>query len=405
MTVRAGAGSTLARPASAGHDERDRPGHRAEREPHDPDEEMPRARLTRRAHDRLRGLRRLLAGVPVLRAAPDGGPATHTWRRIDDGDPFWLAVAAGFELLSFARLRAAVPHRVRARRLAHRLARELPDHDGRAGRDAPVRRRRRGRHRADRVGAAPLGHGRARRSPAGWWRSWCCCTSSTWATLVMDGDPAAHGRVPRQRAVRVHGRAGRAGRASCIVLSWRIALVPGRLRAAPGALGGRAAQAAGPAGRAAWPRCRPRWPRACATALALMRARDPGLLGALAWWAFDIAVLWACFHAFGDPPSKAVIVMAYFIGHARQPAAAAGRHRRRRGRHDRRADRLRRARRAWPSSPCWPTVRSRSGCPRSPGAIAYLQLRRTVSRWREERAAAGDGGRGTRVTLGQGAVL
>jgi putative heme transporter len=49
-------------------------------------------------------------------------------------------------------------------------------------------------------------------------------------------------------------------------------------------------------------------------ALAMLRARDPALLGALAWWAFDIAVLWACFHAFGEPPPTAVIVMAYFIG-------------------------------------------------------------------------------------------
>ena len=35
------------------------------------------------------------------------------------------------------------------------------------------------------------------------------------------------------------------------------------------------------------------------TAIDLIRARDPGLLGALAWWGFDICVLWACFHAFG----------------------------------------------------------------------------------------------------------
>ena len=49
-------------------------------------------------------------------------------------------------------------------------------------------------------------------------------------------------------------------------------------------------------------------------ALAMLRARDPALLGALAWWGFDIAVLWACFHGFGEPPPTAVIVMAYFTG-------------------------------------------------------------------------------------------
>ena len=46
----------------------------------------------------------------------------------------------------------------------------------------------------------------------------------------------------------------------------------------------------------------------------LVRAREPGLLGAVAWWGFDIAVLWACFHAFGHAPPFAVIVMAYFVG-------------------------------------------------------------------------------------------
>jgi uncharacterized protein (TIRG00374 family) len=49
-------------------------------------------------------------------------------------------------------------------------------------------------------------------------------------------------------------------------------------------------------------------------ALVLIRSRDPLLLGAVGWWAFDIAVLWACFHAFGSAPPQAVIVMAYFVG-------------------------------------------------------------------------------------------
>jgi uncharacterized membrane protein YbhN (UPF0104 family) len=49
-------------------------------------------------------------------------------------------------------------------------------------------------------------------------------------------------------------------------------------------------------------------------ALRMLRARKPALLGAVAWWGFDVAVLWACFHAFGEPPSLAVLVMAYFTG-------------------------------------------------------------------------------------------
>jgi uncharacterized membrane protein YbhN (UPF0104 family) len=49
-------------------------------------------------------------------------------------------------------------------------------------------------------------------------------------------------------------------------------------------------------------------------ALALLARRDPALAGAVAWWAFDVAVLWACLHAFGEPPPLAVVVMAYFTG-------------------------------------------------------------------------------------------
>jgi putative heme transporter len=49
-------------------------------------------------------------------------------------------------------------------------------------------------------------------------------------------------------------------------------------------------------------------------AIGLLRNRDTALLGALGWWAFDIAVLWACFHAFGDAPPTSVVVMGYFTG-------------------------------------------------------------------------------------------
>jgi uncharacterized membrane protein YbhN (UPF0104 family) len=49
-------------------------------------------------------------------------------------------------------------------------------------------------------------------------------------------------------------------------------------------------------------------------ALGLLRTRDVGLLGAVAWWGFDIAVLWACFHAFGGAPPFTVVVLMYFVG-------------------------------------------------------------------------------------------
>ena len=49
-------------------------------------------------------------------------------------------------------------------------------------------------------------------------------------------------------------------------------------------------------------------------ALAVVRSRDPLALGAVAWWGFDIATLWASFNAFGSAPPFSVVVMAYFVG-------------------------------------------------------------------------------------------
>jgi putative heme transporter len=49
-------------------------------------------------------------------------------------------------------------------------------------------------------------------------------------------------------------------------------------------------------------------------AIAMLRRRDPSLLGALASWGFDIAALWASFRAFGHSPPPAVLVMGYYVG-------------------------------------------------------------------------------------------
>jgi uncharacterized membrane protein YbhN (UPF0104 family) len=49
-------------------------------------------------------------------------------------------------------------------------------------------------------------------------------------------------------------------------------------------------------------------------ARALLTARDWKLIGAVAYYAFDNAVLWAAFHAFGRPPAIGVIVMGYLVG-------------------------------------------------------------------------------------------
>ena len=116
-----------------------------------------------------------------------------------------------------------------------------------------------------------------------------------------------------------------------------------------------------------------------------VRKRDPALLGALAFWGFNIAILWACFHAFGDPPPWPVIVMAYFVGFLGNllplPGGIGGVDGGMIGAfllfgvNDGLAVQAVLSYRLFAF---WlPTI---------PGAIAYFQLRRTVARWREERA-------------------
>lgn len=117
------------------------------------------------------------------------------------------------------------------------------------------------------------------------------------------------------------------------------------------------------------------------TAISLVRSRDPYLLGAIAWWGFDIAVLWACFHAFGAAPPKAVIVMAYFVGMVGNtlplPGGIGGVDGGMIG-----------AFSAFgvPVEISVVSVLAYRGIafwlPTLPGAVAYVQLRRTVQRWR-----------------------
>jgi uncharacterized membrane protein YbhN (UPF0104 family) len=47
---------------------------------------------------------------------------------------------------------------------------------------------------------------------------------------------------------------------------------------------------------------------------AILRHPKPGHIGALMYWGFDIATLWAAFRAFGAHPEISVVVLSYFIG-------------------------------------------------------------------------------------------
>jgi uncharacterized protein (TIRG00374 family) len=119
------------------------------------------------------------------------------------------------------------------------------------------------------------------------------------------------------------------------------------------------------------------------TAIELIRSRDVGLLGAVAWWGFDISVLWAMFHAFGSAPPFTVIWMAYFVGMIANllplPGGLGGVEGGMIGALAAFGVNLELAVLAvlsYRAISFW--------LPTFPGAIAYFQLRRTVARWREQ---------------------
>jgi uncharacterized protein (TIRG00374 family) len=122
-----------------------------------------------------------------------------------------------------------------------------------------------------------------------------------------------------------------------------------------------------------------------------VRAREPGLLGALAWWGFDIGVLWAMFHAFGSAPPFTVIWMAYFIGTLGNllplPGGLGGVEGGMIGAFAAFGVDFNLAVLAvisYRAISFW--------LPTLPGTIAYFQLRRKVAQWREEQDAAAPAG-------------
>jgi uncharacterized membrane protein YbhN (UPF0104 family) len=139
------------------------------------------------------------------------------------------------------------------------------------------------------------------------------------------------------------------------------------------------------------------------TAIGLIRRREPGVLGAVAWWGFDISVLWAMFHAFGTPPPFTVIWMAYFIGTLGNllplPGGLGGVEGAMIGAF---------AAFGVDFNLSVLAVLSYRGIsfwlPTLPGAIAYFQLRRTVARWREEQDEQPSAGARTGSVGAAGAV-
>ncbi len=134
------------------------------------------------------------------------------------------------------------------------------------------------------------------------------------AALGLAGAAVATGLVPTP-----HGRViGLLGVGLATAIAAGVLLVV----SAPAPLGRLLARiAAGDSGRAATAATRaaeslPVLRAALRRSAGELRRPHPALLGAVAWWAFDIAVLFALLHAFGADPAIAVLVLGYFLGTA-----------------------------------------------------------------------------------------
>jgi uncharacterized membrane protein YbhN (UPF0104 family) len=105
----------------------------------------------------------------------------------------------------------------------------------------------------------------------------------TGSLLAAEGEPLALTALPASIALT--------GMLLAVTAALLLPTGEGRLRVAAGVMGG-----------------------AVRDAIGHLRSLDARLLGALAWWGFDMFVLWAMLNAFGAPPALAVVVLAYFLG-------------------------------------------------------------------------------------------
>lgn len=352
--------------------------------PKDLDEEMPRVGVSRK--------RMIAFGVFVVCSLgflyfvlPRLAGLQETWNRINSGQPVWLAIAAGFEVLSFGGY--VVLFRTVFVRGASRIDWRESYQITMAGLAATRLFAAAGAGGVALTAWALRQSGMEPRTVARRIVAFMSLLYAVYmATLVIDGILLRTGVFPGPAPLAFTVIPAVLG-ATALTVFLAMSLVPADFERRLGSWSHRH----GHRRLAKWARWGASVPAAVAggvrDALSLVRAREPGLLGALAWWTFDIAVLWACFHAFGDPPSKAVIVMAYFVGMLANalplPGGIGGVDGGMIGSF---------IAFGVPGGLAVVAVLAYRGfafwLPTVPGAVAYLQLRRTVSRWREERTAS-----------------
>jgi uncharacterized protein (TIRG00374 family) len=361
-----------------------------------PDEEMPRLRVTRRTL--ILGFVFVVAALAFLYfGLPQIAGLEDTWRRIEHGDPWWLAIALLFTALSFggyvvlfeyvyvtagSRIDLRTSYQITMASLA---ATRVFAAGGAGGIALTAWALRRSGMSARKVADSTV--------------VFLCLTYVVYmAALVLGGlglyydvlegpgpigvtlVPAIFGAVaigvflllaliPTDIERRMHEWSTRNDRPRLAKIGSRLATVP-------------AAVSTG-----------------VRTSIAQLREFNPSLLGSIAYWGFNIAVLWACFHAFGESPPWAVVIMGYFVGMIANllplPGGVGGVDGGMIG-----------AFAAFGVDFGLATVAVLTyrffafWLPTVPGAIAYFQLRKTVRGWRREVPSVGSGEREGAVAAG-----
>jgi putative heme transporter len=274
-----------------------------------PTEKMPRVHVTRR--------RTLLFAVFVVSALailyvvlPQLGGVRHTWDRLNDGDAWWIGVAVVLQLLSmasyiaiFRAVQVPAGSRIGWREsyqitMAGLAATRLFAAGGAGGVAVTAWALRRsgmeGREVAQRMIAFLV-----------------LLYGVYMAAMVVCGVGLYIGLFPGPHPFAITIGPAIAG-AVVILVFLGLAFVPEDLEQRLGALtrgDGRV----------------PRWLRRLATApatvsgglhFALRKLRHPDLamFATVTWWGFNVAVLYAAFRAFGNAPPIAVLIQAYFVG-------------------------------------------------------------------------------------------
>jgi uncharacterized protein (TIRG00374 family) len=355
-------------------------------EPGQHDEEMPRVQLTRR--NVAIGVLFVASIVAFLYfVLPQIAGLEDTWRRIERGDPWWLAAAAVFTVLSFggyvllfrAIFDQGAPRRLSAKEayqvtMAALAATRLFAAAGAGGLALQAWAMRRAgmprRMVADRTLTFLVLQ----------YAIYMLCLVVFGVGLYVGPDWLFAGSAPFAMTI-VPAILG----ASAIVVFGLSALTPTDLERRLQGFARRGGRMARLAQRLATA------PATVSTgvrdAIAHVRSRDPSALGAVAFWGFNIAVLWASFRAFGESPTMAVLVMGYFVGMLGNllplPGGVGGVDGGMIG-----------AFIAFGTSSSLAIVAVLTyrafafWLPTLPGIIAYFQLRRTVARWRAEAAGS-----------------